>query len=51
MNTREILWYSTTPDMLRITTISIGSRRIFITYADDAIHMVRTVLDIEIYRR
>lgn len=51
MHEREILWYSTNWDMSRITTISLGSRRLFITYRENNQNMTREVMDIEIYRK
>ena len=51
MHGREILGYSIANDMTRVTTISIGSRRLFITYVEDADNMTRSVVDMEIYRR
>ncbi len=51
MYSREILGHSVANDMTRITTVSIGSRRLFITYIEDTTTMTRNVLDMEIYRR
>ncbi len=51
MYAREVIWYSIATDMTRITTISIGSRRLFITYMEDDTRMTRTILDIDIFRR
>lgn len=51
MHEREVLWYSTNPDMSRVTTISLGSRRLFITYLENSLNMKREVIDIEIYRK
>ncbi len=49
--TREIVGHSVNADGSFVTTISIGSRRLFITYVEDADNMTRSVLDMEIYRR